>query len=126
VITAALFLLRGNLNIECVEMRVNNCHISSVLGLLPPQNNSENVVWQHQPRKPARPPWLADLPADHEPSEPPWSAHLSADHEPSEPPWSAHLSADNEPIHRERCDLPKKSFLRTNDLSRLFNEWFLP
>jgi len=111
VITAALFLLRGNLNIECVEMRVNNCHISSVLGLLPPQNNSENVVWQHQPRKPARPPWLADLPADHEPSE---------------PPWSAHLSADNEPIHRERCDLPKKSFLRTNDLSRLFNEWFLP
>lgn len=68
MITASLFLLRGNVNREYVEMRMNNCHISSVLGLLPLRNNSENVVWQHQPRKPARPPWLADLSAEKEPS----------------------------------------------------------
>lgn len=68
VIIAWLFLIRGNLNTEYVEMRMNNCHISSVSGLLPLQNNSKNVVWQHKPRKPHRSPWLADLSAENEPS----------------------------------------------------------
>lgn len=50
-------------------MRMNNGHISSVLELLPLQNNSENVVWQHKPRKPDRPSWLlADLSAENKPS----------------------------------------------------------
>lgn len=67
VILALLFLIRGNLNTEYVEMRMNNCHISSVSGLLPLQNNSKNVVWQHKLRKPDRSPWLADLSAENEP-----------------------------------------------------------
>lgn len=33
---------------------MNNCHIFSVWELLTLQNNSENVVWQHKPRKPDR------------------------------------------------------------------------
>lgn len=68
MITASLLLVRGNLNTEYIEMKMNNCHISSVLGLLLLQNNSENVVWQHKPRKPDRSPWLADLSAEPEPS----------------------------------------------------------
>ena len=52
VVTESLLLVQGNLNREDTEMKMNNCHIFSVLELLTLQNNSENVVWQNEPRKP--------------------------------------------------------------------------
>lgn len=68
VVTASLLLVQENLNREETEMRMNSCHIFSVWELLTLQNNSENVVWQHKPRKPDRWPQLADFSAQNEPS----------------------------------------------------------
>lgn len=52
VLTESLLLVQENLNKEDTEMRMNSCHIFSGLELLTLQNNSENVVWQNEPRKP--------------------------------------------------------------------------
>lgn len=51
-----------------VEMRMNDCLISSLGGLMPLQNNAEDVVWQNTLRTPDGSPELAALSAEKESS----------------------------------------------------------